>query len=49
MILDLEEEPLGRARVGFGDDPDAWLTEYTGAEVSTLTGRYHINLRGLSS
>lgn len=26
----------------FGDDPDAWLTEYTGAEVSTLTGQHRI-------
>lgn len=33
----------------FGNDPDAWLTEYVSAEVSTLTGRSRINLRGSSS
>lgn len=33
----------------FGDDPDAWLTEYVGAEVSALTGRHRIDLGGSSS
>ena len=32
------------ASFGPGNDPDAWLTEYIGVEVSTLTGRYRINL-----
>jgi hypothetical protein len=26
----------------FGNDPDAWLTEYVGTEASTLTGQHRI-------